>query len=466
MLDAAPLRSSCTFALAVVVQLVVAAAVQGAAIVVDTTADVADGGDGECSLREAITAANSDSASGIVPGECAAGSGPDTIQFAIPGLGPHTIEVASTMPFVTTPIVIDGLTQSGAACPDGLRIEVVAAGGEEGGTPFVFFPPGSAGSLLRGIAVNGFSSGNAVQTSTPITVQCNLFGLHPDGTPATGNGYGVYVATSAGATIIGTNGDGSNDAGEGNVFAFSVTAGITVESVDGLVVAGNRFGVDLDGLAAANGTGIFGSTFFCPDAIRIGSDFDGVSDAFETNWIAHNVNGGVSLDACAVASLRGNRFEENGGTGYTSFGGSATDDPDVDGLPNSPVLDGFEVDAASERARVELSVPSDPADVDYPLSVDLYVADADDQEGRIWLGAVSFVAFDFANGSATKELDLPTGEVPAPGAAIVATSTTSSGDTSLFGVPVIAVAGDVPGPLFANGFEDGFTGWSAVVGGP
>src|SRR4051812_18168833 len=42
----------------------------------DTTAD-----DGHCSLREAITAANSDAASGGALGECAAGAGDDTITL-------------------------------------------------------------------------------------------------------------------------------------------------------------------------------------------------------------------------------------------------------------------------------------------------------------------------------------------------------------------------------------------------
>jgi len=65
-----------------------------ATIVVGSTTDLADGntgsiaalvaspgGDGVISLREAITAANNTPNSG----------GPDEIQFAIPGAGPHVI---------------------------------------------------------------------------------------------------------------------------------------------------------------------------------------------------------------------------------------------------------------------------------------------------------------------------------------------------------------------------------------
>ncbi len=61
-----------------------------AAITVNSTADViAD--DGQCTLREAVTAANTDAASGAAPGECAAGSGADTISLPA---GTYTLALA------------------------------------------------------------------------------------------------------------------------------------------------------------------------------------------------------------------------------------------------------------------------------------------------------------------------------------------------------------------------------------
>ncbi|MFQ5578213.1 MAG: CSLREA domain-containing protein, partial [Anaerolineae bacterium] len=51
----------------------------GGAITVTTINDVVVNTDGQCSLREAITAANTDTASSPTPGECPAGSGADTI---------------------------------------------------------------------------------------------------------------------------------------------------------------------------------------------------------------------------------------------------------------------------------------------------------------------------------------------------------------------------------------------------
>lgn len=60
------------------------AALAAADITVNSLADtVAD--DGACTFREAAIAVNTDTASGALPGECAAGGAIDTIVFAVPG---------------------------------------------------------------------------------------------------------------------------------------------------------------------------------------------------------------------------------------------------------------------------------------------------------------------------------------------------------------------------------------------
>ena len=61
-----------------------------ATITVNTATDVV-ANDGQCSLREAITAANTDTASGATGGECAAGSGDDTITLP---LGTYTLAIS------------------------------------------------------------------------------------------------------------------------------------------------------------------------------------------------------------------------------------------------------------------------------------------------------------------------------------------------------------------------------------
>ncbi len=68
-----------------------------ALLVVTNTSDSGPG-----SLRQAILNAN-------------ANPGVDTIDFAIPGTGVHTISPASALPTITDPVVIDGYTQPGAS---------------------------------------------------------------------------------------------------------------------------------------------------------------------------------------------------------------------------------------------------------------------------------------------------------------------------------------------------------------
>ena len=81
-----------------------------ATITVNSLADTV-ANDGACTLREAITAANTDAVSGVAAGECAAGAGSDAIAFSVAG----TIQPASQLPIITTPIHIDGYTAPGAS---------------------------------------------------------------------------------------------------------------------------------------------------------------------------------------------------------------------------------------------------------------------------------------------------------------------------------------------------------------
>jgi CSLREA domain-containing protein len=75
-----------------VVLLGLTPAAGAATITVTTTADTV-ANDGQCSLREAITASETHGRSGSAPGECPAGTGSDTIM-----LGPHSYTLALTGP--------------------------------------------------------------------------------------------------------------------------------------------------------------------------------------------------------------------------------------------------------------------------------------------------------------------------------------------------------------------------------
>lgn len=93
-------------------------------IIVNDPGDTAVGGDGICTLREAITNANNNSQlPGSVAGDCVAGTaGLDNIQFDL-GAGTPTINiVGSQLPTISDPVSIDGNT--GGA----MRVELNGAG--------------------------------------------------------------------------------------------------------------------------------------------------------------------------------------------------------------------------------------------------------------------------------------------------------------------------------------------------
>ena len=83
----------------------VPAAPTAAIIVTSLGDDAAD--EGACTLREAITAANTNAASGVEPGECAAGSatGSDAISF---GSLTGTVQLATALPDITSDLSITG----------------------------------------------------------------------------------------------------------------------------------------------------------------------------------------------------------------------------------------------------------------------------------------------------------------------------------------------------------------------
>lgn len=99
-----------------------------ATFTVNSTADTDDGAcqprvlgrPFNCTLREAINAANSNSN----PAD------KDLIRFSIPGNGPHTISPTSELPAISQPVTIDGYTEGdGSATTDDDATENTAAKG-------------------------------------------------------------------------------------------------------------------------------------------------------------------------------------------------------------------------------------------------------------------------------------------------------------------------------------------------
>ena len=165
---------------------------QAATFTVTTNADSGAG-----SLRTAITGAN-------------AAAGLDTIQFNISGAGVQTISLASQLPVITSPVIIDGTTQPGANCTTvgGLLIELNGAGaGATAGQGGLEFDSGASGSTIQGLIINRFGGyGMYLNGTGDSFIRCNYIGTDATGSVDLGNNKsGVRVSFGNNNIFGGTN---------------------------------------------------------------------------------------------------------------------------------------------------------------------------------------------------------------------------------------------------------------------
>jgi CSLREA domain-containing protein len=117
---------------------------------VNTTADGDDGlcGLNHCSLREAILAAN----------DKPNGDAPDEIRFDLSGFGspPYTLALASALPAITDPLVLDG-GSTGENCVTALPNLLVTLDGSVAGSQADGLHVSAGGSTVRGLAITGFA---------------------------------------------------------------------------------------------------------------------------------------------------------------------------------------------------------------------------------------------------------------------------------------------------------------------
>jgi hypothetical protein len=245
---------------------------------------------GPGSLRQALLDANAAPNVG----------GPDVIRFSIPGIGAQTIRPLSILPAITDSVTIDGTSQPGYT-----GVPVIELDGTQGGS--IGLNIASGGNTIRGLAINRFVGGaNAdIWISGPggnNVIQGNYLGTNLAGNAvfpfASQAAYGLIIFGSD-SNVVGTDGDGVNDAAEGNVIAGNNTAGILIEnsatdSSENNVIAGNRIGTSADGNTAL-GNGRMGVFLIQGTGNRIGTNADGVSDILERNVISGHGESGVYI---------------------------------------------------------------------------------------------------------------------------------------------------------------------------
>src|SRR5437868_1961325 len=239
--------------------------------IVNSTADPGTGicDDAECTLREAITAAN-------------AHAGPDTIVFNIPGAGPHTIRPNSNLPSITSPVTIDGYMQPGASAntlADGdnavLMIELDGSLGNTFGLPSLLSI--SAGSsTVRGLVINRGSAlyGISLDTNGGNTIEGNFIGTNIAGDAVLGNSEGVIIQFGSSNNLIGGLTPAARNIISGNSDGISLSGG------PGNIIEGNFIGTD------HTGSNDLGNT------IGIGVTASSNNTIGETSAGARNLNSG------------------------------------------------------------------------------------------------------------------------------------------------------------------------------
>lgn len=289
--------------------------------------NVNDAGAG--SLRQAIINAN-------------ANAGVDIINFNISGAGTKTIMITSLLPIITGPVSINGYTQPGSAqgaIGASRTILIEINGGDVSGRDgFIRFGAAAAGSSLSGISLyNTGSSVEAIQIEagcSNVHIWGNYIGLLAGGTSPSAaqmNGDdGILLADYAVSTgafsniFIGTNGDGTNDAAEGNAIANGAKAnggdGIEIGGAGisytytNVRIAGNFIGLAADGttiagngnLSGTNPQGLDGILLLSASNIIIGTNGDGISDALERNVISGNTGHGIDCITSSNTKIAGN----------------------------------------------------------------------------------------------------------------------------------------------------------------
>jgi hypothetical protein len=253
------------------------------------------------------------------------------VVFNLTGSAPYTIQLQSALPEITSPIIIDGWSQSASNSPP--VIELVGSGGSNAADGLVITV---GNSTVRGLALHGFATAIRLTTAGSNVIQGNFVGTDLTGTNAAGNsGDGIYI-TSPGNSVGGTT------PGTGNVISANAGNAVVLASVSASnnVIQGNWIGTGAGGVGALGngGSGVFMTS-------QASANLVGGTATGAPNVIAYNGGTGIILDATAGTQngLLGNPIFSNAGLGIDLGGDGVTTNHDgavtgPNNYQNFPVL--------------------------------------------------------------------------------------------------------------------------------
>ncbi len=267
----------------------------------------------ECTLREAITAANNN-------------SGADNIHFNVGGSGVRVFARTSNYPALTGPTVIDGYTQPGAstntqAVGSDANILIRITGGSTAFTQSRGFVVSGGNSTIRGVSISvtdGIIPGLGVEFTDTIGNTNNVvegvwIGVNADGTAVQNNATSITASSAINTSGLRIGGPSPQ---QRNVLQGGQFAGLPVPAMiiasNNAVIINNYFDLDKTGTLDLAGANVTGSL-----VLSNGTRFGGPTAA-ERNVLVN----GVSLggDGGTAVVVEGNYFgvRADGVTPYIS----------------------------------------------------------------------------------------------------------------------------------------------------
>lgn len=406
----------------------------------------------ECTLRAAVQEVN-------------AGGWEPNIEFEIQGAAPHTIELISTLPPIEKSTIISTRLGSGSKVSESNSLpppSVIVSG-------FNLIPNGfsfeaeSSGSLIEGLAINGFGNSAIMVSTDDVTIRGNYIGTDPTGSRAgngnagisvnegigtmiggespehrniiVGNNFGVLSESASQTVIIGNWFGLMPDSSE--VFSNS-QAGVKIQgganngiggatevpgTGRGNIIVGGKVGISVDSnetLIRGNLIGDASDPTDDPSPFRLSGDgiqisgntaIIGGDDELESNTIGHVEGSGVFVSKSTTRgiTIRKNSIFATEGLGIDleSVGVNDNDSLDVDQGPNDlinyPVLDSIktaEGNPSGGTVQVFGHLFGAPSQT---VIVDVYLNDSCNSSGhgsgKVWLGSTSAVTDNTGAGS-------------------------------------------------------------------
>ncbi|MBX2818577.1 MAG: T9SS type A sorting domain-containing protein [Rhodothermaceae bacterium] len=309
---------------------------------------------------------------------------------------------------------------------------------------------------LHGNLIGNNGNGISLESGTTSSIiRNNYIGTDPEGNDY-GNSYaGIVLVLDPSVNKIG----GTKE--QGNVIGFN-QVGIEIVESPGNSIKGNFIGVNREGTPIGNhGPGI--RVFDPVYVFSVGSSNTIIGYPQESviplsmekgNVIAWNDGPGIVIaeENSVSCSIRGNSIFNNNASGIDLGDDGLTvndsDDADIgqNQLQNYPVIQRAFYRPGNNAIAIEFTVSSDDTIVNYPLTIDAYLADDDASwEGETYIGTVSYETPN-ANGL----FEIPADDVEwALEDVVVLTATDADGNTSEFSPASTPLSDADGGPVSA-----------------